>query len=429
MSGPLHHRRAGLLPVALAACIGGTPAGDTITLRVMNWATDLELEGEQRIAERFAESRPGVVVIVESIATNYGEKLVTAIASGVPPDVFLLDAPDIPAFVERGLVLDLAPYASRVGYDTTTVFPEVLATFRQDRELYAFPKGFSPLVVYYNRALFDSLNVAPPPPDDWTFEEFLTTARALTRDANGDGRIDIHGVNFPRQLYEWVPWVWSGGGDILDATGTRTTGALDSEATVDVFRFLTDLVLEHRVAPPVQFLLAGDPMRVARFYMGAQGMLISGHWHMPRLLSYAARGDLDIGVAPIPHREGVAPQTVIYAAGWAVPANVRHKRLAVELAAYLAGEAAQRMRAASGLEIPALADVAREVARRDTTGVEAQFLAIVPQGRPTWGATVPDFHEIELAATDIMDRRLLEGDSLAIAAREVARRIDRVIAR
>jgi multiple sugar transport system substrate-binding protein len=421
--------RLALILAAAAACGGRGPSGDVITLRVMNWATDLELEGEQRIADRFAASRPGLRVIVESIATNYGEKLVTAIASGVPPDVFLLDAPDIPAFVERGLVLDLAPYSARVGYDTMRVFPEVLDLFRRGREFYAFPKGFSPIVVYYNRALFDSLGVEQPRADDWTFDEFLATAKAVTRDADADGRTDIYGVNFPRQLYEWVPWVWSGGGDILDSAGQRTVGALDSEATIGVFRYLTDLVLEHRVAPPVQFLQTGDPMRVARFYMGAQGMLVSGHWHMPRLRSYAERGDLDIGVAPIPHRAGVPPQTVIYAAGWAVPANVRHKRQAVELAAYLAGEEAQRLRAAAGLEIPALADVAREVAQRDTTGVESRFLAIVPQGRPTWGATVADFHEIERVATDIMDRRLLEGDSLAVAAREVARAIDRVITR
>ncbi len=403
--------------------------GGAVTLRVMNWATELELTAEQRIADTFAARHPGVRVTVESIVTNYGEKLVTAIASGLPPDVFLLDAPDIPTFVERGLVLDLAPYVQRVGYDTSAAFPRVLAIFRRGTRLFALPKGFTPLVIYYNRRLFAELSVPLPSDTGWTWEQFLTTARALTRDLDGDGRTDIFAVNFPRQLYEWIPWVWSAGGDILDPQGTRTVGYLDSDPTVATLEFLTSLVTEHGVAPPIQFLRSGDPMRVGRFYIGRQAMLISGHWHMPRLLAYARRGDLEIGVAPIPHREGADAQTVIYASGWAVPANVRHKRLAVELAAFLAGEEAQRMRAESGLEIPALEAVARAVAARDTLDIEAAFLREVRGARPPWGARVMDFHEIEEMSLDIMDRHLLRGDPVRAAAAEVARAIDRVIAR
>jgi ABC-type glycerol-3-phosphate transport system substrate-binding protein len=170
-------------------------------------------------------------------------------------------------------------------------------------------------------------------------------------------------------------------------------------------------------------------MRVARFYLGRQGMLVSAHWHLPRLMAYAARGDLEVGVGPIPRRGNAPLQTAVYASGWAVPANVRHKRLAVELAAYLAGPEAQRLRAESRLEIPALRSVALAVAAADTTGVEGAFLRLVPYGRPPWGATVPDFHEIEEMSFDIMDRILLRGESPAAAARDVARRIDRVIAR
>lgn len=400
-----------------------------ITLRVLNWATDLELSTEQRIADRWAERQPGIRVIVEAITSNYGEKLATSIASGAPPDVFLLDSPDIPAFVDRGLALDLAPYLARVGYDASDVFPEVLRVFQRGPQLFAFPKGFSPFVVYYNRKLFRALGVPEPPDTGWTWDGFLAAARGLTRDLDGDGRTDVYGLNFPRQLYEWVPFVWSAGGDILDPGGTRTSGYLDGPATVATFAFLTSLVTEHHVAPPLQYLRGGDPMRVARFYLGRQGMLVSAHWHLPRLLAYAGRGDLEIGIAPIPRRPGAALQTAVYASGWAVPANVPHKRPAVELAAYLAGPEAQRLRAESRLELPALRSAAEAVAAADTLGLERAFLALVPFGRPPWGATVPDFHEIEEMSFDIMDRVLLRGEPAAVAARDVARRIDRVIAR
>ncbi len=414
--------------VAGTGCHAGSDESG-VTLRVMNWAADLEIEMEQRIADRFAASRPGVQVIVESIVTNYGEKLITSIAAGTPPDVFLLDVSDIPAFVDRGLVLDLAPYAARVGYDPDAVFPQVLDVFANGDRLFAFPKGFTPMVVYYNRRLFAERAIAEPDQRGWTWEEFLAVARRLTRDVDGDGRTDVYGINFPRQLYEWIPWVWSAGADIMDPDGRRTVGYLDSEETVEAFEFLTSLVTEWEVVPPFQYQRDADPMTVGRFFVGLQAMQASGHWQLPRLRAYAAEGDLDLGIAPIPHRAGATPQTVIYASGWAVPTNVRFKRLAVELAAFLGGPEAQRMRAQSGIEISANRHIAEELAAQDTSGLERAFLQEVIHARVPWGARVMDFHEIELLALDIMDRRILQGDSLAVAAAEVARRIDEVIAR
>ena len=98
------------------------------------------------------------------------------------------------------------------------------------------------MVVYYNRSLFDDLGVPPPPQDQWTWEEFLQTARSVTRDRDGDGTTDIYAIDFPRRLFEWIPWVWSAGGDILDPRGISTVGYLDSEPTVETFEFLASLI-------------------------------------------------------------------------------------------------------------------------------------------------------------------------------------------
>lgn len=418
-----------LLPLLLfTACSRERQNAQSMTLRALNWAANLEVLAEQRIADLFSERHPGVNVIVESIVSNYGEKLATAIASGSPPDVFLLDSPDIPAFVERGLLLDLGPYAERVGYDPGQVFPEVLDVFTRDRRLFAYPKGCTPMVIYYNGALFSELGIPEPPTEGWTWEQFLETARAVARDMDGDGSNDIYAIDFPRQLYEWIPWVWSAGGDILDPSGRRTLGFLDSEPTVGTFEFLTSLVTEWEMAP-VQFLRGGDAMRVGRFYLGRQAMLHSGHWLLPRLLHYTERGDIRVGVAPIPHRPGAKPQNVLYASGWAVPANVKHKRLAVELAAFLAGEEAQRLRAGAHLEVPAFRSLALELAEQDTLGLAQVFLREIGRSRVPWGAVVLDFHEIEEMSFDIMDRHLLHDDDLRVAATEVAAEIDRVRSR
>lgn len=419
-----------LVSLPASSCVGASADDESpVTLRVLHWAAGYELETEQRIADGFAHGRPGVRVIVESVVTNYQEKLLTSIASGTPPDVFLLDGPAIPTFLDRGLALDLTPYASPAGFDPDRVFPEVLESFQRGGRLFAFPKDFTPMVVYWNVDVFDRFGVAHPPDSVWSWDRFAETARAVTRDRDGDGRTDVYAIDLPRQPFEWIPWVWSGGGDILAPDGSRATGFLDSPETVAALSFLAGLVTDLEVTPGVQFLRTGDPAREARFATGGQAMLLSGHWTLTWLAPYVRSGDLRLGVAPIPHRPGARPQTVLYSSGWAVPANVARKRLAIELAAYLASPEAQRERVASGLAISSLRDVAREVAASDSTGIERAFLAEAAQGRMTWGARVRDFYEVEDLVRRILDRHLLEGEDLADAAADIARAVDEVVRR
>jgi len=417
----------GVAAATLTACAGS--AGESVTLRVLHWAGDYEVTAEQAIADRFAEAHPGVRVVVESVVTNYEEKLLTSIASGSPPDVFLLDGPDIPTILDRGLALDLTPYLARAGYDPARVFPQVMEGFERNGRVFALPKDFTPMVLYLNLRVFDRFGVPPPPADGWTWDDFLDKARRLTRDVDGDGRTDVYAIDFPRNLYQWIAWVWSGGGDILSPDGTRASGFLDSAPTVRTFSFLTDLVTAAHVTPGVHFLETGDPAREARFATGGQAMLLSGHWTLQLLTGNMAADELRLGVAPIPHAAGAAPATVLYASGWAVPANAPHRRLSVELAAWLGSEEAQRMRASTRLGIPAFHDVAEEVAAADTSGIEAAFLRQVADGRVTWGARVRDFYEVEEMTFQIMDRHLLRGDPLEETAAEVAREVDRVLAR
>jgi multiple sugar transport system substrate-binding protein len=404
-----------LVPL-VAACAPGT--ADTTSLRVLHWAGDVEITAEQRIADLFARRHPGVRVVVESAATGYDEKLLTSIASGSPPDVFLLDGPDIPTFLDRGLALDLTPYLERAGYDRRRVYPQVLESFQRDERLYALPKDFTPMVLYLNLGAFERAGVPPPGRQGWSWSTFLAAARSLTRDVDGDGRIDVYAIDFPRSLYQWIAWVWSADADILSPDGSKAAGWLDADRTVDVFRFLTRLVTEERVTPGVQFLETGE-----------QAMLLSGHWTLQLLTSNMAADELRIGIAPVPHRENAEATTVLYAAGWAVPVNAPNRRLSVELAAFLASEEAQRIRASTRLGIPAFRDVAESVAAADPSGVERAFLAEAERGRATWGATVRDFFEVEDLAFRVMDRHLLRGDALEDAAAEVAEEIDSVLAR
>ncbi len=414
-----------LLTLLTATACGG---GERTVLRVMAWAGPEERQIEQRILDQFQERHPEIRIEYESISVNYRERLLTSIVAGTPPDVALLDNGSFGAapFIARELLVNVAPYLERIGVDTSAYYPQVLQIFRRADGLYTFPKDFNPIVVYCNIELFEAAGVALPEPD-WTWDDFLSIAQRLTRDTNGDGRPETFGTLLRRVFYLWQPWVWAAGGDVLSPDGRRATGYLDSPETELAIRFLTDLVKVHRVVPAVDVQRQEQGMERNLFLTGRIGMVTSGHWWLPSIRRYIAEGKVRVAVRPLPRYGEREPVTVLYAAGWAVPHNTRHKRLAVELAAHLSSPEAQRQRATYGLAIPSLRSVHEEAAAADALGLEQDFMDAARYGRMSWGSTVERWAQIEVFLPDIFDRVIFQKEPIHDVTVDVAKRIDAIL--
>lgn len=416
--------------LAVSACGAGAAGSGRTELELANWADYREADLENQVLAPFEWSHPGITVQQQSAGTGqaeYRERILTSIAAGHPPDVILLDNIDVPAFTNRGVLLDLAPYLPRLGIDLSRYDPTVLDIFRRGSAVYALPKGYTPMVVMYNKDLFDRAGL-PYPANDWTWDDFLRIAHALTRDTDGDGQMDQWGTAYDRRYFLWAAWLWSGGGDILCPGGWRASGCLDAPASIDAIRWYTDWVTRDSIVPHAYNLRRslGDNLRL--FYSGKVAMLTAGHFWIPNVRPYTADGRLRVGFVEIPHRVGFPPQTVIYASGLAVPASALHRKLSVQLAAYLADSLAQSIRAAGGLELPSLTAAAQTLAIADTTEWEEVFLSASKHARIPWGARIEPWREVEAALPDMMDRITLEHVDPAVAAHEMALRLDRLLA-
>ena len=423
-------RHRGVVLVLLAFALAASCQRDeAIALRITSWQSPEENAIDAVEFRSFEAAHPGVRIVNDPVSNNaeYREKVLTSIGAGSPPDVFLLDGIDVAAFAARDVVLDLAPFAERVGVRQEQFFPQVLAPFRVQGKLLAFPKGFSPMVYYYNRALFAKAGLAPPK-NGWTQEEFLTAVRALSRDTDGDGAVDQWGTVLDRRLYAWQAWMWSAGADVLASDGRRATGAIDQPAAESTLTLLTDLPRRGYAPPPSA---AGGALGFEQrlFYSGKLGLMTSGHWMIPRMRRYLAQGRVQLGVVSVPRTPGHEVKTPLFASGWAVPYNTPHRKLAVELAAWMVRADAQRRRAASGLEIPTLMTVAYASAGKDATGLEMDFLWQVPHGGVPWGARVAQYREVEKAMMDMVDRIVVDRVPVRDATREAAHVVDGVLAR
>lgn len=407
-----------------------TWAQERVTLRLTDWADLDEMPLDQKALAEFKRLYPYIDVLYEpSPGRQYEEKILTALAADEPTDVFLLDSKLIPTFTNKKILLDLGPLAKQLHVDTAQWFSNALQIARRGNALYAFPKGFTPLMVFYNKELFDQSGI-PYPARDWTWDDYLSIAQKLTKDLNGDGTTDQFGASFSNYFYFWITWVWSAGGDVIDPQGFRATGALNSQATERALGHLIDLQKRFKAAPNTGSWVQSEKtgINVQLFMNGKIAMILDGHWRLPRFLRQIEEGALRLGVVSPPRIPGVNRVNVMYESGWSVPVNTKHPREAVLLAAFMAGETANRLRAARRLEIPSVRKVAEELVRQDTLGLESVFVQEVPLCRQPWGSIVERFSEIEWTLQDAVDEVMIGNQQMHKTMTKYAGRVDRQLA-
>src|SRR5207248_1263516 len=101
----------------------------------------------------------------------------------------------------------------------------------------------------------------------------------------------------------WLPWIWSGGGDVLCADGRRASGCLDSRATIEALRWYAGWSTSPGLAPRIHD--ARDaPGAIARlFASGRLGLMTTGHWAIPALRASVAHGRPSWGARVGPWRD------------------------------------------------------------------------------------------------------------------------------
>lgn len=406
--------------LGMAGCHAAPPPKAVLRIAVWNAVGDDSDAAriEREVIQEFERLHPGVEVQMENIpgSQEYVRKLLLSFVAGAEPDVIRLDASSAAVFINNGVLRDLTPHISGPdGIDLGDFYPNAVDVARRGSAVYAVPVDFTPLVVYYNKRLFDEAGVAYPRAD-WTWDEFLAVSMALTSEGK-------YGYTFGNWMPGWLPWVWSGGGDVLGSDG-RAVGTADSPATVAALEWLRDLTLRHRVAPSLSQMAAEG---AAPFANAEAAMETSGHWNLTGLANAPKVKLSEIGVAPIPVKvKGQRPVTVIYESGWAVGKNCRQPELAWEFVKYYTSQQVQRKVQSSGVGVCARIDIAEERAVND---LEKEFLRIVPSGRMPWGASVEGYDFVESEGQKAMDSILKSGRDARSAFHEFAVRVDRQLER
>ncbi len=161
--------------------------------------------------------------------SDYRKRLATDFAAGTPADVTLINYRRYAAFAAKGVLEPLGPYlgAAARSIKRGDFYEEAMTPYDWKGTLTCLPQNLSSLVVYYNKNLFDAAGLQPPS-DDWTWDDFVATAKALTKDTDGDGASDQFGIGTEASIFRLAPMIWQNGGDIVDDPANPKQLTLDT---------------------------------------------------------------------------------------------------------------------------------------------------------------------------------------------------------
>jgi multiple sugar transport system substrate-binding protein len=364
---------------AVAGCGGSGSSGEagSGTVQFLVFGEPEELRAYRDIITAFKEVEPDIEVqLVEaSDRSDLIARLSTSIAGGNPPDVFLLNYRFYGQFAAKGALEPIARrFEAAEAFEPDDFYEEALEAFRWDGEQMCIPQNISSLVVYYNRTMFKDVGVSEPEPG-WQWRDMVEKAKALTRDENGDGTVDVYGLGVEPSIIRLAPFVWSNGGEIVDDLEDPTRFTLDEVAATDAMAEFFALRRVHGVIPTEEELESEDDE--SRFLNGRTAMVLSSRRSTPVFRTITG---FDWDIAPLPIlRE---PAGILHSDAYCMTEGSEQKDAAWTFMEFALGPEGQRIAAGTGRTVPSLKSVANSDAFLGSDAKPASsrvFLDTIPQ--------------------------------------------------
>jgi len=250
------------------------PPEEAITLVVVHWAEAEYVDAhlvpmwEARFPNRMLDIR-------YTPLEGYLPKLTMALASGDPPDVYFFTSSTGLALAHVGAVRPLNSYMDAMGWDWGKYWPmcEKTTDIHLNGMTFGIPREILTTYVYYNMDLFDEYGVEYPT-NEWTFQDMLEAAKALTLDTNGDGETDIFGWHCNYGSYKMTNGMRNWGSEYREIVAEDgKTFNLNTPETQEMIAFFADLILESNVCPNPEL------GQGANFSDQTAAMYDTGQWH------------------------------------------------------------------------------------------------------------------------------------------------------
>ena len=237
----------------------------------------------------------GISVEVIYVASTGGwggffSKIQTMIAGGDAPDVIRIAIEGFELFLDNGIIVPLNEYEEKYPEFAALVsdnHEKLTEPFTVDGQIYGYGFDWNNVVTHINLNLLEEAGLEMPDVE-WTTEEFLEYAKAMTM-TREDGT-QTYGVYVPTSYFQLNAWLYNWGAAIL--SDDMTESVINSPEAVEMFQFLHDLIYVEGVAPIPDSATGGE----GEFMSNQIGMIFGGRW---LLNGYNTNGFYDVDVAYI----------------------------------------------------------------------------------------------------------------------------------
>ena len=288
-----------LLGGAIAGCGGGgdssddssaSNGGEPVEIEFWHGQTQGPAELLQAMIDDFNSSHPDVVVSKDAGGVN-SDRMLQKVTAGLQadnyPDIAYIYGSDLANLAQGEQLLDLSTAIDDGDLNWDRFVDAGKEAVTVDDKPRAVPAFIDNLAVVYNKKIFDDAGV-PYPTDDWTWDDFLSTAAELNDPEAGIAGFGWPGTGDEDTTWRIWPLIWQQGGDIVSEDGDSVgfDGA-SGEAALDV--------VAQAAADDSVYIdsTAGSERMQQLFASGKMAMNVAGPYTLPEYVD----AKVDYGVA------------------------------------------------------------------------------------------------------------------------------------
>lgn len=299
------------------------------------------------VLDEFEKQNPGYVVENVTLSSDTtSQRMLTAVASGDVPDLYMTQANDFPKWAGLGALMPLDDLVARDGMNLDEIFYSGgIQGSRYDGKLIQFPfKVPTSLMIWYNKELFEKAGLDPAnPPKTW---KELQDAAAKTTIRDGDV-ISQLGLNICLNCSTgsgsenaFIEWLSRNGGEVLSEDAKDV--AFDSPQGLEVLNWMLSFSEETTGNWQNAVRQYGSTFKDLRpsFYSGKMAMIMDGPF-LYNIMAKDAPHMLDkvgVFVSPINGDNPDAKERYLAygTPGYAIPAGSKNSEGAWKLLKFIA---------------------------------------------------------------------------------------------
>jgi multiple sugar transport system substrate-binding protein len=277
------------------------PAKAPVKVTLMSFG-QADVPAFQATVDRFMEVQDAVKVEV-TFAPNdetYYTKLQTLIAGGGQPDMASMQGWGYQPFADTETILPMEEWQKRDNfYYAWPDWPAIRDYTQRNGHVWLMPMQIGTMLMFYSKRLFDEAGI-PYPKDDWTFQEFIEIAKALTREVNGKKQ---WGYQANGNWFRDIHWIRGTGKQEFDTLVEPHKAQFNQPEIVEIVQLVaSDFYYKLKISPTPADLDAGS----GGIEAGASAMKYEGPWWMPRMSTpqlRAEKKDLPFDVVLMPKQQ------------------------------------------------------------------------------------------------------------------------------